>query len=121
MSTTDPESSNQQITKTAEPNSLQILGGKLMFDKAGTGFAIPYHKTSSQTKKDSYKPADRTSLEILNSKRVWDKAGTSFSMPYQKPSKSIKQIETKKGNHENSGYPDDLQNLLLKARKSLEK
>jgi hypothetical protein len=49
MSNTNKDSSNQENMNSEERKSLEILGGKRMWDKAGTGFSMPYQKPS-QTK-----------------------------------------------------------------------
>ena len=40
------EPSNQENKNTEERTSLEILGGERMWDKAGTGFSMPYQKPS---------------------------------------------------------------------------
>ena len=49
MSNTKQDPSNQENKKSKERTSLEILGGKRLWDKAGTGFSMPFQKPSQPT------------------------------------------------------------------------
>ncbi|MEI7474797.1 MAG: hypothetical protein WCK67_08455 [bacterium] len=56
MSNTEHELPKQEIKNSEERTSLEILNSKRMWDKAGTGFSIPYQKPSQTTR--SWKHTD---------------------------------------------------------------
>ena len=67
MSNTEQDPLNQENKNCEERTSLEIFGGKRMWDKAGTGFSMPYQKPS-QTKRLYHSDALRESNERLGIK-----------------------------------------------------
>ncbi len=46
MSSKEQSLSNQENPNSIKKTTLEILGGKRMWDKSGTGFSMPYKKPS---------------------------------------------------------------------------
>ena len=67
MSSKEQSPSTHDNKNSEERTSLEILGGERMWDKAGTGFSMPYQKPS-QTKRLNHADALRESNELLGIK-----------------------------------------------------
>ena len=66
MSNSNQDSSNQE-NNTEEKTALEILGGERVWDKAGTGFSMPYQKPS-KTKRLYHSDMIRESNKLLGIK-----------------------------------------------------
>ena len=67
MSSKEQSPSTQDYKNSEERTSLEILGGERVWDKAGTGFSIPYQKPS-QTKRLYHSDMIRESNALLGIK-----------------------------------------------------
>ena len=76
MSNTNQNPSNQDNKNSEERTTLEILGGERVWDKAGTGFSMPYQKPS-QTKRLYHSDAIRESNELLGIKTTSSDSSSS--------------------------------------------